>query len=90
MPVLLAQMGGAGSKGQPDGFALSVLPELFAKAGTLEGFGPVETSAVHDRMPVILDPDAYELWLDPGMTNVAAASELLKPYDARLMRCYPV
>ena len=48
------------------------------------------TSAVHDRMPVILDPDAYDLWLDPGMTNVAAASELLKPYDARAMRCYPV
>jgi putative SOS response-associated peptidase YedK len=24
------------------------------------------------------------------MTNVSAASELLKPYDARLMRCYPV
>jgi putative SOS response-associated peptidase YedK len=34
--------------------------------------------------------DSYDLWLDPGMTNVAAASELLKPYDARLMRCYPV
>jgi putative SOS response-associated peptidase YedK len=48
------------------------------------------TSAVHDRMPVILDPDSYELWLDPGMTNVAAASDLLKPFDARLMRCYPV
>jgi putative SOS response-associated peptidase YedK len=41
-------------------------------------------------MPVILDPDGYELWLDPGMQNVAAISELLKPYDARLMRCYPV
>ena len=48
------------------------------------------TSAVHDRMPVILDPDRYDLWLDPGMQNVAAVSELLKPYDARLMRCYPV
>ena len=48
------------------------------------------TSPVHDRMPVILDPDGYALWLDPGMQNVAAASELLKPYDARLMRCYPV
>ena len=24
------------------------------------------------------------------MTDVAEASELLKPYDARLMRCYPV
>jgi putative SOS response-associated peptidase YedK len=48
------------------------------------------TSAVHDRMPAILDPESYDLWLDPGMQNVAAMSELLKPYDARLMRCYPV
>jgi putative SOS response-associated peptidase YedK len=48
------------------------------------------TSAVHDRMPVILDPDAYDLWLDPGFTDVAAVSEMLKPYDARLMRSYPV
>jgi hypothetical protein len=24
------------------------------------------------------------------MRDVAVASELLKPYDARLMRCYPV
>jgi len=46
--------------------------------------------AVHDRMPVILDPDSYDLWLDPGMRDVGAASELLKPYDARLMRCYPI
>ena len=35
------------------------------------------TSAVHDRMPVILDPVGYDLWLDPRMTNVAAASDLL-------------
>ena len=48
------------------------------------------TSVVQDRMPVILDPDSYDVWLDPGMTNVAAASELLKPYDARMMRRYPV
>jgi len=48
------------------------------------------TSVVHDRMPVILDPESYDLWLDPGMTDVAAASEFLKPCDARLMRCYPI
>ena len=48
------------------------------------------TSAVHDRMPVILDPDNYDVWLDPGMTNADAASDLLKPFDARLMRSYPV
>jgi len=48
------------------------------------------TSAIHDRMPVILDPASYDLWLDPGMQNVPAISGLLKPCDARLMRCYPV
>ena len=47
-------------------------------------------STVHDRMPVILDATDYDLWLDPWMTNVDAARDLLKPYDARLMRCYPV
>jgi hypothetical protein len=24
------------------------------------------------------------------MTNVEAVSEMLKPFDARLMRCYPI
>jgi putative SOS response-associated peptidase YedK len=48
------------------------------------------TAPVHDRMPVILDPDIYDLWLDPGMKDVHAMSDMLKPYDARLMRSYPV
>jgi hypothetical protein len=48
------------------------------------------TSAVHDRMPIILDPSSHDLWLDPGMTSVDAASDLLKPFDPQLMRCYPV
>ena len=33
------------------------------------------TSAVHDRMPVILDPDSYDLWHDPGMKDTSAASD---------------
>jgi hypothetical protein len=32
----------------------------------------------------------YDLWLDPGFTDVAAASEMLKPYEAAAMRAYPV
>jgi putative SOS response-associated peptidase YedK len=48
------------------------------------------TSVVHDRMPVILPKDDYDVWLDPGMKNVAAISEMLKPYDASQMRCNPV
>ena len=50
----------------------------------------VLTATVHDRMPVILDPESYDLWLAPGMQNVAAISELLKPYDASQMQLYPV
>jgi putative SOS response-associated peptidase YedK len=48
------------------------------------------TATVHDRMPVILDPESYDLWLDPGTQNVAAISELLKPYDASQMLLYAV
>lgn len=39
---------------------------------------------------MILDPGSYDLWLDSTMQDVATISELLKPYDARLMRFYPV
>jgi putative SOS response-associated peptidase YedK len=48
------------------------------------------TSAVHDRMPVILSPDAYDLWLDPGFADVTAVADVLKPYGARAMRAFPV
>jgi putative SOS response-associated peptidase YedK len=48
------------------------------------------TSPIHDRMPVILDRGDYDVWLDPGMTNVEAVSEMLKPYDARVMCSFPV
>ncbi len=48
------------------------------------------TSTVHDRMPVILEPHNYDVWLDPGMTKVDAVTDMLKPFDARLMRSFPV
>ena len=48
------------------------------------------TSCVHDRMPVILDPADYDLWLDPGMKDEAEVCRLLRPYSAQSMRSYPV
>jgi putative SOS response-associated peptidase YedK len=48
------------------------------------------TSAVHDRMPVIVHPDGYDLWLDPGMNKVSELSKLLVPFDAKSMRSYAV
>ena len=41
-------------------------------------------------MPVILSPEDYDRWLDPGVTDPAQVADLLKPYDPRLMRKYPV
>ena len=45
---------------------------------------------VHDRMPVILKPEDYELWLDPGFKDLDMLTAMLKPFDSRLMKSYPV
>jgi putative SOS response-associated peptidase YedK len=45
---------------------------------------------IHDRMPVILSPENYDLWLDPAFRDTTSVSEMLKPFDAGLMRRYLV
>jgi putative SOS response-associated peptidase YedK len=41
-------------------------------------------------MPAILKPEDYDLWLDPGVTNVALVADSLEPFDPRSMKKYPV
>jgi putative SOS response-associated peptidase YedK len=45
---------------------------------------------VHDRMPVILREEDYELWLDSEPSNHSLRSERLEPYPAQEMESYPV
>ena len=45
---------------------------------------------IHDRMPVILRQENYDLWLDPGFKDVKALAEVLAPFDAAQMRSFPV
>lgn len=45
---------------------------------------------IHNRMPVIVPPAAYNTWLTPEDLPAAEAQALLQPYDAALMRAYPV
>jgi len=45
---------------------------------------------VHDRMPAILKVEDYDVWLDPGMTDATVVADYLKPFDASLMKKYPV
>jgi putative SOS response-associated peptidase YedK len=48
------------------------------------------TSCVHDRMPVIVDPDDYAMWLDPEFQNRDALQVLLRPYEADDLQLTPV
>ena len=46
--------------------------------------------AIHDRMPVILPPDAYTVWLNPALRDVEPLQTLLTPYPADEMTAYPI
>ncbi len=46
--------------------------------------------AIHSRMPVILDPAAYEAWLDPALDDPARLSALLQPPPEESIVCHPV
>jgi putative SOS response-associated peptidase YedK len=45
---------------------------------------------IHNRMPVILKPGAYPLWLDPAEQTPAALDKLLKPFPAPQMTAFAV
>ena len=80
--------------------------EPFAVAGLWErweGDGdPLETCTLltteanellagyHDRMPVILRPEDYDLWLDAGVRSAERLLPLLRPYPREEMITYAV
>ena len=45
---------------------------------------------IHDRMPVILSPEYYDLWLDPEFEGKEKLRTLLRPYPADEMTAYAV
>jgi putative SOS response-associated peptidase YedK len=45
---------------------------------------------IHNRMPVIIPPDAYSLWLAPEDRQPAQLNDLLVPYPASEMIAFPV
>ena len=45
---------------------------------------------IHNRMPVILKPEAHPLWLDPAEQPPDKLDKLLKPYPASQMTAFPV
>ena len=64
--------------------------------GPVRSFAILTTAAntrmapIHDRMPVILAPEDYAVWLDPGLTDAARVHALAGPYAADRMEADPV
>lgn len=47
-------------------------------------------SPIHDRMPAILRPESYPLWLAVGASDPAALKGVLAPYPQDLMEAFAV
>ena len=50
----------------------------------------INLKPIHDGMPVILEPDAEELWLHPEVTDPKELTPLLHPYVALVLQHYAI
>ena len=78
-------------------FGLAGLWERWEKGGEpVESCTILTTDAnelmqpIHERMPVILSPDQYDLWLDPRCQDTEKMANLLRPYSSKDLLAYPV
>jgi putative SOS response-associated peptidase YedK len=81
--------------GQP--FAFAGLWEEWEREGeVIESCAIITTDAnelmasFHDRIPVILQPKDYDLWLDPDVQDASLLEPLLRPCPSDEMEVYPV
>ena len=45
---------------------------------------------IHDRMPVIIPPDQFDLWLDPAVHDETQLLGILRPMASSAMMAYPI
>jgi putative SOS response-associated peptidase YedK len=63
---------------------------------TIETFNLITTSPnevlqpIHDRMPVILAPEDFQVWLDPKVEDTERLQALIKPAPPEPFEAYPV
>ncbi len=67
----------------PDGQAINTCSIITTSPNQL-------MSSFHDRMPVILEQDKEETWLDPSRNDTEYLKALLVPYPTELMKAYRV
>jgi putative SOS response-associated peptidase YedK len=86
--------------GEP--FAFAGLYEIWEDNEAPPGAGPYKSCTIittdasesvkdiHNRMPLILKPETYDEWLDPGMQDSERIEELLRTSYVKDLRSYPV
>jgi putative SOS response-associated peptidase YedK len=47
-------------------------------------------SAIHERMPVFVPKEAFDLWLDCAHVEADVAAALVRPADEALLEAYPI
>jgi putative SOS response-associated peptidase YedK len=47
-------------------------------------------SSIHDRMPVIVPPEGFDLWLDTANVDAATAAALIAPAPENLLEAYEI
>lgn len=67
---------------QPDGTWLRTFTIITTDANAKQAL-------LHDRMPVLLAPDAFDAWLDPA-SETEALQALLRPCPPEWLACWPV
>jgi putative SOS response-associated peptidase YedK len=45
---------------------------------------------IHDRMPVVIAPEAFDLWLDGATVDAATAAALIVPAPESLFEAYEI
>ncbi len=68
---------------RPDGTPLYTCTLITTSANAM-------MAPIHERMPVILTPEAKSIWLDPTVTDPGPLTKILLPYDAAAMEGYEV
>jgi len=86
--------------GEP--FAFAGLYETWEDKGAPPGAGPYKSCTIitteagesvkdiHNRMPLILKPEAYDAWLDPDNKEITQIEELLKTAIVKELKRHPV
>lgn len=77
-------------------FAFAGLWEYWEGERTINSFTIITTvankliSAIHERMPVIIDKTDFDIWLDPANQDTEQLNSLLMPNETASLQMYPV